>query len=93
MLTVSKPWVPGMPPDLFMYWGWAFLISPHLTCIHFDLILTVSKPWVPGMPPDLFMNWGWAFQAPAWKRCEFEHVLLTKVSRGGWGVLEILWGS
>jgi len=49
------------------------------THAHTHTLPPVSKPWTNGMPPDLFMNWGWAFQAPAWKRCEFEHVLLTKV--------------
>jgi hypothetical protein len=41
----------------------------------------VSKNPDYNTPNDAFLNWGRAFQAPAWKRCEFQHVLLTKVFR------------
>lgn len=44
---------------------------------------TVTKRWVAGTPPDHFLNCGFAFQAPAWRRCGFEHVLLTQVGAPG----------
>ncbi|KAF5843371.1 PIF1-like helicase-domain-containing protein [Dunaliella salina] len=52
-----------------------------IVCGDFFQLPPVSKPWDRSMPPDAFMNWGWAFQAPAWRSCNFEHVLLTKVFR------------
>jgi hypothetical protein len=32
------------------------------------------------MASDLFLNAGLLFQSPSYKKCDFQHVLLTKVS-------------
>ncbi|KAK9826266.1 hypothetical protein WJX74_003930 [Apatococcus lobatus] len=41
----------------------------------------IEKRWVPAMGPDAFLNRGFTFQAPAWKRCNLQQILLTKVFR------------
>jgi ATP-dependent DNA helicase PIF1 len=41
----------------------------------------IAQSCAPGTPVDAFLNAGFAFQAPAWRRCRMEHVVLTQVFR------------
>ena len=41
----------------------------------------VTKSTTPGTAADAFLNFGYAFQAPAWRRCRMEHVLLMHAYR------------
>lgn len=41
----------------------------------------VTKSTTPGTPADAFLNFGYTFQAPAWRRCRLQHVLLKHVYR------------
>lgn len=41
----------------------------------------VTKPLEKLTPGEAFLNFGYAFQCPAWRRCRFDTVLLTKVFR------------
>eukprot|EP00798_Chlamydomonas_sp_ICE-L_P021499 gene21499-28480_t len=52
-----------------------------IVCGDFFQLPPITKRWVPNTPKEAFLNFGLAFQAPAWKRCNLKHVLLTKVFR------------
>jgi ATP-dependent DNA helicase PIF1 len=41
----------------------------------------ITKSTTPGTTADAFLNFGYAFQAPAWRRCRMEHVLLMHAYR------------
>ena len=48
----------------------------------FQLPPVTKRPNEQVIEKDLFLNWGFLFQCPAWQRCRFNMVLLTKVRDG-----------
>ncbi|PSC73766.1 DNA helicase ATP-dependent [Micractinium conductrix] len=50
-------------------------------CGDFFQLPPISDRWRANLPHNTFLNRGFAFQSPAWRRCDLQCVVLTKVWR------------